>query len=148
MGFWYSMQAFSFSLMTAVKYLSKCCCVLILPVYLHATFSPTLWETHLRCLHETGNAAAAASVAAELASEAVSKQLGPCLTLLNKTDMHNLLVSQAWRARGWRAQKAAWVLDQNLESVEMRTKCHWSSTGLCFGLKYLSVPVAGGEVLH
>lgn len=113
-------------------------------------FAWMLWEAHLRCYHKTNNDAGVPSVAAEMASEAVNKQLGPCLTSLNKTDTYNPLVSQAWRARGWRARKAAWVVDQNFESVEILTRVPGSSTGLCQGLEHVlsaaAVPAAGGEV--
>lgn len=44
-----------------------------------------LGDCHLRCWDETSPGAGVTSLAAEMASEAVNKQLGPCLILLTKT---------------------------------------------------------------
>lgn len=54
-------------------------------MFTHHCSLKALGDHHLRCWDETSTGAGVTSVTAEMASEAVNKQLGPCLILLTRT---------------------------------------------------------------
>lgn len=54
-------------------------------MFAHHWSLKALGDCHLWCWDETSPGAGVTSVTAEMASETVNKQLGPCLILLTKT---------------------------------------------------------------